>query len=226
MFDCILLAAGEGQRAALGYNKVLYKINGKEELILLSLNYFLNDENCSKVIIAISKRDELYFKNLIHNKKVSFVYGGATRGESVKEALKLVTEEYVIVHDGARPLVYKEDIRNLVRAAELYGGASLAAKVYNTTCTQEDGFVKEYHSRHTLASLITPQCFKSDRLKKAYLESKDSVFTDDSSLFKMYAGDVKLVYTDNISIKVTTTYDIKLMEAIYENRKFYWFSSI
>lgn len=225
MYDCVLLAAGEGQRAALGYNKVLYKINGQDELILFSLNYFLSDPDCEKIIVAISKRDELYFKNLIKNKKVTFTYGGQTRGESVKNALSKVESEYVIVHDGARPLVYKEDIKNLLYAAKEIGGASLASKVYNTTCLQENGFVKEYYSRHTLASLITPQCFNTAKLKKAY-EMSTQEFTDDSSLFKTYAGEVKLVYTDNISIKVTTTYDIKLMEAIHENRKLYWFSSI
>ena len=224
MYDCVLLAAGEGQRAALGYNKVLYKINGQEELILFSLKYFLSDPDCKKIIIAISKRDELYFKNLIKNEKVTFTYGGSTRGESVKNALSEVESEYVIVHDGARPLVYREDIKNLLSAAKEVGGASLASKVYNTTCLQENGFVKEYYSRHTLASLITPQCFNSSKLKHAY-ETSTQEFTDDSSLFKTYAGDVKLVYTDNISIKVTTTYDIKLVEAIHANRKLYWFSS-
>ncbi|MCR5741914.1 MAG: 2-C-methyl-D-erythritol 4-phosphate cytidylyltransferase, partial [Gammaproteobacteria bacterium] len=77
-YEVILLAAGEGQRAALGYNKVLYRINGKKELVLYSLEYFLNDEFCKKVILVINDRDKLYFKNLIKNKKVKFVKGGAT----------------------------------------------------------------------------------------------------------------------------------------------------
>ena len=47
-YECILLAAGEGQRAALGYNKVLYKINGVNELYRYSLDFFLKDEYCKK----------------------------------------------------------------------------------------------------------------------------------------------------------------------------------
>ena len=60
-YECILLAAGEGQRAALGYNKVLYKINGSEELFRYSLDYFLKDEYCNKIIMVINEKDKLYF---------------------------------------------------------------------------------------------------------------------------------------------------------------------
>ena len=64
-YQCILLAAGEGQRAALGYNKVLYKINGVTELIRYSLDYFTKDPLCEKIVIVENERDKLYFKNLI-----------------------------------------------------------------------------------------------------------------------------------------------------------------
>ena len=128
-YECILLAAGEGQRAALGYNKVLYKINGKKELVLYSLEYFMKDKNCKKIVLVINKNDRLYFKNMIRDEKVSFAIGGSTRGDSVEAGLKLIDSEYVIVHDGARPLVYVEDIRNLCNAAEETGGATLATKV-------------------------------------------------------------------------------------------------
>ena len=214
-YECILLAAGEGQRAALGYNKVLYKINGKKELVLYSLEYFMKDKNCKKIVLVINKNDRLYFKNMIRDEKVSFAIGGSTRGDSVEAGLKLIDSEYVIIHDAARPLVYKEDINNLLDAAKETGGATLATKVYNTTCHIKDGYVDKYFSRHTLASIITPQCFKRSDLIKAYQENVDNnVFTDDSSIFNNYIGSVKLVWTDNISIKATTPYDIKLLEVI------------
>ena len=86
-YEVILLAAGEGQRAALGYNKVLYKINGLKELVLYSLDYFLEDPKCKKVILVINARDKAYFKNLVKNPNVVFAIGGSTRGESVKAGL-------------------------------------------------------------------------------------------------------------------------------------------
>jgi len=220
-YECILLAAGEGQRANLGYNKVLYKIGGRKEIVLYSLEYFLSDPLCMKIILVINPRDKFYFHNLIKSPKVVFTYGGSTRGESVHNGLLLADSDYVIVHDSARPLIYKEDVFNLLQAAPETGGATLATKVYNTTCLIEDGYVKDYFSRHTLASLITPQCFNKAKLEEAYKKaSVDGVsFTDDSGIFKAYSGAVKLVFTNNVSIKVTTSYDIKLLEVIFnENR--------
>ena len=214
-YEVILLAAGEGQRAALGYNKVLYKINGVKELVLYSLDYFIDDPKCKKIILVINKRDKAYFKNLIKNPNVVFTIGGQTRGESVKAGLDLVKSEYVLIHDAARPLLYKEDVYNLLDAAKETGGATLATKVYNTTCHIENGYVDEYFSRHTLASVVTPQCFKKELLVKAYQENvQKDTFTDDSSIFNKFIGSVKLIWTDNISIKATTPYDIKLLEVI------------
>ena len=92
-YQVILLAAGEGQRAALGYNKVLYKINGVKELVLFSLDFFLEDSKCEKIILVINKRDKAYFKNLVKNPKVVFTIGGSTRGDSVKAGLDLVERD-------------------------------------------------------------------------------------------------------------------------------------
>ena len=224
-YTCILLAAGEGQRAALGYNKVLYKIHGKKEIVLYSIEYFMTDPYCKRVVLVVNKRDENYFKQIIKSlksDKLVYVLGGATRGDSVHSGLSLVETKYVIIHDSARPLIYKEDVYNLLNPVEETGGASLATKVYNTTCHLENGFVDEYFSRHTLASLITPQCFDREKLEEAYQKAKldnDSQFTDDSGIFKHYGGQVKLVFTDNISVKATTSYDIKLLEVLlYANR--------
>ena len=226
-YQCILLAAGEGQRAQLGYNKVLYKINGMKEIVRYSLDYFVNDNECEKIVIVENERDRLYFKNLIkglgkkYEDKVVYTFGGSTRGESVQSGLKKIDSEYVIIHDAARPLIYKEDVRNILGATRETGGAALATKVYNTTCHIVDGYVDEYFSRHTLASIITPQCFKTELLLNAYEEAKKNnfTFTDDSGIFKACGNKVKLVFTDNISIKATTIYDIKLLEGIlYANR--------
>lgn len=221
-YQCILLAAGEGQRAALGYNKVLYKINGVTELIRYSLDYFTKDPLCEKIVIVENERDKLYFKNLIkglgknYSDKIDFIEGGQTRGESVQKGLTKINSEYVIIHDGARPLIYKEDVYNILNASKETGGAALATRVYNTTCHIVDGFVENYFSRHTLASIITPQCFKTSLLLDAYAEARKNnfTFTDDSGIFKACGNKVKLVFTDNISIKATTIYDIKLLEGI------------
>jgi len=220
-YQCILLAAGEGQRAALGYNKVLYKINGIKEIFQYSLDYFVEDEECEKIVLVINERDKNYFQYFIQGlncKKITYAIGGDTRGDSVSKGLKMIDSDYVIIHDAARPLVYKEDVHNLLVNTKETGGATLATKVYNTTCHIVDGYVDEYFSRHTLASIITPQCFSVSAIRNAYQKASEEgkQFTDDSSIFKEFGGMVKLVFTDNISIKATTSYDIKLLEVILD----------
>jgi len=220
-YNLILLAAGEGQRACLGYNKVLYRINGKKELITYALDFFVNDKTCEKIIVVINKNDEAYISNLLksyNDDRICITIGGSTRGESVYSGLKLVDSEYVLIHDSARPLLHQEDILNLKNCCLECGGATLATKVYNTTCHIVDGCVDEYFSRHTLASIITPQCFETSKLKEAYEKAikEDLNYTDDSSIYKACGNSVKLCFTDNISVKATTSYDIKLLEVLLD----------
>ena len=108
-FDVILLIAGSGERCGLGYNKVLYKING-QPLFLYSLKKFLEFDECNKVILVLQEdeKDEIFqYIEKEYLEKVDFVYGGNIRQQSVLNGLEKVKEKYVLVHDGARPCLTK-----------------------------------------------------------------------------------------------------------------------
>ena len=214
-YDCILLAGGSGERMGLEYNKVLYPIKGKKELFRYSLDFFIKDNDCENIILVSNHTDMEYFFDHIFDKKVKIVEGGHTRSDSVRSGLSLVNSEYVLIHDSARPLLYKEDIKLIKEEAIKNGGATLANRMFNTVSTIDDkNNIQEYLNRDYLSSIITPQAFYSPMLKACYAKYKDESFPDDTHLFKLNGRSVKVVFTDNISIKATKQSDLKLLEAI------------
>ncbi len=214
-YDCILLAGGSGERMGLEYNKVLYPVKGKKELFRYSLDFFIKDQECEKIILVSNHTDMEYFWDHILDKKVKIVEGGHTRSDSVRSGLALVDNEYVLIHDSARPMLYKEDIKKLLDEAIKNGGATLANRVYNTVSqVDEKENIKDYLDRDKLASIITPQAFYSPMLKACYAKYRDQSFSDDTHLFRMNGRSVKVVFSDNLSIKATKQSDLKMLEAI------------
>ena len=78
------------------------------------MEIFLNDERC-KQIVVVTKEEELDdLKNLISSKKIDYVFGGKERQDSVYNGLQVVKEDYVLIHDGARPYLKKENIDDIL----------------------------------------------------------------------------------------------------------------
>ena len=109
-FSVIITAGGTSSRYGKT-NKLLEKINGKT-VIEHTVSKFINFENVKQIIIPsnISIINEL--KQIFNQPKISIVEGGASRQESVYKALNFVNENYVLIHDGARPLITERVINN------------------------------------------------------------------------------------------------------------------
>ena len=114
-YQAIVLAAGEGLRSHLSYHKVLYPIQNKP-MIYWSILPFVEDKECQNIILVIHPQDERQLKQWINDEKVTFIYGGKTRQESVQKGLEYIHEEYVIIHDGARPFLKKDLLKRLKNA--------------------------------------------------------------------------------------------------------------
>ena len=129
MFDCILLLAGSGSRTGLDFNKILYKINGRP-LYEYPLNTFLNIKECERIILVVRKEEYDYFKKL-GNDRIKVVIGGIRRQDSVLNGLMQVKSNYVLVHDGARANIKKDDILHVYEACKKYDCAALGIKEEN-----------------------------------------------------------------------------------------------
>lgn len=217
----VILGAGSGTRMKSEKNKMLLDICDKT-VIERSVENFLNLSDVDEIIVTVREQDVDEFSKLLTDERISFVIGGSTRQQSVKNAIETIDDaELVIIHDGARPLVLEEDIDSAIKAAYEFGSAALAVPVKDTVkVVDKNGFVISTPDRSTLFAVQTPQIFKFDlyksALEKATADGRE--FTDDCQLLEYSEQKVKLVVGSYENIKITTPEDIAVAEGILSKR--------
>ncbi len=217
----VVPAAGRGTRMA-GANKQLVPLSGVPVLIrsLLALEQLLQVEGIVLVAPADSLLDyrEAACKWGV-KKIIALVAGGTDRQQSVLNGLLAVPSGcgVVIVHDGARPLVTRKEIEDLISAAGRYGAATLAVPVKDTVKeTGAGGFVAGTPDRSRLWLTQTPQGFFYDLLVQAHRLARDRgrSYTDDASLVEDAGHRVKIVEGRYSNIKITTPEDLLVAGAL------------
>lgn len=217
----VILGAGSGTRMKIEKNKMLLDICGKT-VIERSVETFLNLSDVDEIIVTVREQDVDELSKILTDERISFVIGGSTRQQSVKNAIETIDDsELVIIHDGARPLVLEDDVDNTIKAAYEFGSAALAVPVKDTVkVVDKNGFVISTPDRSTLFAVQTPQIFKFDLYKsaieKATADGKE--FTDDCQLLEYAEQKVKMVVGSYENIKITTPEDIAVAEGILSKR--------
>ena len=209
-YSAIVLCAGKGSRSGLTYNKMLYRFKNKT-VYEMSMEIFLNDERC-KQIVVVTKEEELDdLKNLISSKKIDYVFGGKERQDSVYNGLRVVKEDYVLIHDGARPYLKKENIDDILECLNKNDACLLVVPVKDTIKVCIDGNIVKTLPREQLVQAQTPQAFKTELIKRCYQKGKDKnyIATDDASLVEYFENiEVKAVLGSYSNIKITTPDDL------------------
>ncbi len=213
-YAVLIVAAGRGSRMNLGYNKVFYEVEKGVTVLQKTLTPFLEDERCKQIVVVLNKDDmgkpfKKEYGRLIR------VFGGATRQESVYNGLMAIKEEYVLIHDGARPNIDVAYIDLLLEALSTNDACILAVKSKDTLKEVEDGYVIKTIDRNLIYQAQTPQAFKTqliiDAHKKA--QSLSLQITDDSQAVELTTNTkVKVVYGDEKNIKVTFTSDLDMIK--------------
>lgn len=202
-YDAIVLGGGIGKRADLGFNKVLYKMKNGKTVLNNACDIFLNDKDCKKVIVVCN------FDIDFSSDKLLVTHGGSERYESVLNGLKYVSSDYVLIHDGARPFLDREDLENLKNEVSKYDCALLAKKAVDTIKYVDDGFVSSTIDRGHIYYALTPQGFKSDLIKKAYGAVDLRGITDDASVVEKLGLKVRIVECIHDNHKLTLRDDFK-----------------
>lgn len=203
-YDVVVVANGKGTRAALGFNKVFFTMKNSKTVLENACSNFLNDEDCKRVVVVTDEKESVF-----SHPKLIVVDGGAQRYNSVCNGLKECKSEYVMVHDGARPLLPKEDVEKLKEALKDNDGAMLAKKAIDTIKRVKDGYVVETIDREEIYQALTPQAFKTKMLIDAYNTLDLTNVTDDASVFEMAGHKVKIVEGDPRNIKLTSPNDFE-----------------
>jgi len=217
MTDIKVIVTAGGSSSRFGNtNKLLSLLKGKS-VIQYSVDLFT--QMGFEVIIPSNKSAIEDYKNLFKNyDNVKIIEGGSTRQQSVRLALETIDNcSFVIIHDGARPLIKKEVVIKCIEAAKQYGGAIVGVKTTDTIKRiSADKKIKETLNRDNLINVQTPQIFEFNKIKKYHEKYSNESFTDDSALFELENEDVFFVEGDYSNIKITTQTDIKLAELLLE----------
>jgi len=216
MYSAVIVAAGSGTRTGLGYNKIFYKIKDKN-LIEYSVDKFLNDKDFNEIIIVVSKEDLQKVRTIFKSPKIKYVIGGSTRQKSVFNGLSLVNEEFVFIHDSARPNLLTEDIQKLKDSLQISKPAVLYTRAKDSVVEYLDGAIKKYINREVVGLIQTPQAFKTNLIKRAHssaIKNKTN-YTDDASLYRNeLKNKVYLIEGNEFNFKVTTKLDLMLLEEL------------
>lgn len=226
----IIVAAGRGSRMGGGRAKQFREISGIP-IIIHTLRRFEQCETVGETTVVLPDAEREEFLSLSEKyglrKLARTVAGGETRSLSVWSGLRSLGDigdsDVVAVHDGVRPFVEPEEIDRVVREAEAYGAAILAAPAVETIKEAEDGRVLRTHERSRLWHAQTPQCFRLGLLRRAYetaLADDAADATDCSALVERLGVEVRIVAGGLHNIKVTTPRDFELAEIIVQSSKF------
>jgi 2-C-methyl-D-erythritol 4-phosphate cytidylyltransferase len=213
----IVVAAGQSQRMN-GMDKILAPLGGKP-VLAWSIEALQQCDKVDRIVLVNSQSNKEPVECLVVDNKYTKVAdvctGGKRRQDSVAAGLKLLGEcEWVIIHDGARPLLTQDLIERGLEAAKETGAAVAAVPVTDTIrLAGGDQIVIETPPRHNLWAVQTPQVFRLHIIKEAYQQAQGDV-TDDAMLVEQIGGKVKLYMGSYDNLKVTTPRDLAIAELL------------
>lgn len=206
MFDVIIPAAGESSRFSNKLNKLFCTVNGRTALER-SVLPFLDFENLNRVYVAVNDDSFSTALSIFSGyENVTVVLGGKSRTETVKLALRFVTAEYVLIHDGARPFVTTEVIDNVLFGLSKTDASVPVITLDDSIANVKDGYKAQ--NREDYRRVQTPQGFKTEKLKTAY-DNITTTFSDDASVYLTSFSDVTAVDGDVKNMKITRYADLQ-----------------
>lgn len=219
----VVLAAGRGKRMGTDVPKQYLKIRG-HEILYYSLKAF-EESVVDEVVLVTGEQDIEYCQKEIvekygFEKVAKIIPGGAERYDSVYAGLLAADDcSYVLIHDGARPLVTPEIIAKVLEGAMAYDSCTTGMPVKDTIkVVDEDNMAVDTPERGALWTIHTPQGFSYPVILEAHRKFRQGDYripvTDDTMLAEIFLRKrAKLVEGSYQNIKVTTPEDIDAAEA-------------
>ncbi len=223
----LIPAAGMGKRMGKAIAKQFLPL-GDKPMLAHTLLAFQRASEVDEIIPILAQEDlEACLQDIIerfHITKVkTLVVGGKERQESVANGLQKLEKDasVVLVHDGVRPFVTSEMIRETIDHARKGENVTVGVPIKDTIKeVNEKGLVRQTLERSRLWAIQTPQAFPVKTLKRAYEEASRirMLGTDDATLVERSGGTVKVIMGSYENIKITTPEDLLLAEEILKGR--------
>ena len=217
---CVVPAAGRGSRFGGGVPKQYLPLAGKP-LLLHTLERLAAHPRIAGLMVALAAHDP-HWPDLssLRGKPVLSCLGGGERADSVLAGLRALVDKvekdnFILVHDAARPCVREDDITRLIELGIAAGGALLAAPLRDTLKRADaDSRAVATEPREARWRALTPQLFRHGELVAA-LESAGAAgiaVTDEAMAMERKGFKPLLVEGAESNIKVTTPADMMLAE--------------
>jgi 2-C-methyl-D-erythritol 4-phosphate cytidylyltransferase len=212
----IIVAAGSSSR--MGKDKIFMNLAGKP-VLAWSVDVCQTNNLINKIVIVLNKSNIESGKYLVAEqnwtKVAGVLEGGERRQDSVNIGLKLLSGcDWILIHDGSRPFLTKEMIRNGLEAALETGSAIAAVPTTDTIkLSLNDQLVQATINRKFIWSAQTPQVFRSDIIFEAYNKITEDV-TDDAEMVEKIGKQVKLFMGSYQNIKLTNKSDMIFAEEL------------
>jgi 2-C-methyl-D-erythritol 4-phosphate cytidylyltransferase len=218
----IVVAAGSGERLGADRPKAFVALAGRP-MVAWSLDA-IAAAGVPRAVVAVPPGHAAAAEEALAGAAGDFplgfalVEGGATRSESVRNALAAAGDvDAVTVHDAARPMA-SPDLFTATLAALADADAAIAAARVTDTIKEAgpDGVVVRTHDRARLWAIQTPQAFRADVLRRALDVPADVLAsaTDDAWLVERAGGSVRVVESPPANFKVTTPHDLAIAESL------------
>ena len=214
----IVLAAGRSRRMG-GGDKLWASLAGRP-LIAHTLSAFQHCPSIHRIVLVLASGREKLGHSLVkggrYTKVASICIGGEERQDSVRAGLGALEPcEWVVVHDGARPLVTRRLIEQGLAAARETGAATCAVPLNDAVkFVNDNGQVEKSLSRRRLWLIQTPQVFRYEVLLRAHREAGKLRADDDATLVEQLGLPVKVYMGSYQNLKVTTQEDLLLTQVL------------
>jgi 2-C-methyl-D-erythritol 4-phosphate cytidylyltransferase len=222
----VVLGGGTGTRFGAARPKQLLTLNGKT-LVEHCVAAFAGVPGIDEILLVMPPAYHDEAKRLVGGQVSAIIAGGATRSDSVRNALAHLGARYdqaetgVLVHDAARPLVTRRIIADCMAALHEHDAVGTAVPTADTILAVQDGVIAHVPPRETLYRAQTPQCFRLETIVQAHaLAAADPAFTptDDCGVVLRYLPDVPvhIVPGSETNLKVTYPSDLAIAKALLE----------
>ena len=231
--SALIFAGGTGKRMnTKTLPKQFLELHGKP-IIIHTIEHFEAHSEIKDIVVVCVDDWLDYCKDLLAKfniKQVSQVVPGGETGQmSIFNGLETLREkyqgndDYVLIHDGVRPLIDEEIISKNIESVKKYGTAITVKPVIETVVqVDEEDIINNVIERSTCQTAVAPQSFVLSEIYSLHMRAQaEKLFdmTDSATLARYYGLSLHTVMGGSENIKITTPSDFYIFRAIYEARE-------
>lgn len=229
-----ILAGGKGTRMGnIDMPKQFLTLKSKP-IIIHTIEKFILNDRFDKILVVSPREWINYTRDVIkkyigNEERIIVVEGGRDRNESIMNGISYIEtqlgindDDVIITHDSVRPFLTHRIIDENIDNALKYGAVDTVIEAIDTIIQSVDGeTISDIPVRSTMYQGQTPQSFNIKKLINLYqslTKEQKTILTDACKILSIQGETVKIVKGELFNIKITTPYDLKIANALFEER--------